>query len=78
MVTFLALSYQRLNRFNSMVRITLTISIEVNGMKTLPCCVSTRISPGNRPNQFSDHGAKCNSMPTIRNSTPVIINHLAM
>lgn len=48
-------NHQRLIRLTSTVSTTLTISIEVIGTKAFACCVAIRISPGNLPNQYSDH-----------------------
>ena len=49
-------SPQRRSRLISTVNTTLRITIEVIGMNTRLRSDWMRMSPGNRPNQFSSHG----------------------
>ena len=52
--------------------------IDVIGIKMEPRSFLIWISPGNFPNQFKAHGAKCKIAPSANKSAPIIIIHLAI
>jgi hypothetical protein len=48
-------------------------TIDTMGIKILYLSVSMHISPGNLPNHFNSHGAKCSIIPTTISIIPIII-----